>query len=337
MVATLHVDRFDRRPVLLVTYAGFALGTLACALSHSYWQLFAARIVSGAFGGVSAALVMTIVSDVVPPARRAAAIGIVMTAFSAASALGVPVGLVLAQQFNWESPFLLISLVASAMWVVAFRGVPSMRAHISDTASTGKWRALVSLVGNQNVQWSLLLICLMMAAHFTIIPFLSPYLVANVGIPESALSWFYMTGGILTAFTGPVVGRWADRYGRWKMYVVMTLVASGVIAFLTNAPPMALWGVLVLGAFFFVFASGRFVPGQALTSLAVLPAQRGAFMSFSSCLRDLVAGAVSGIGGFIVTRTGQEGPLEGYHWLGVIAITCGLLSILVARQVREVG
>src|SRR6478736_7804319 len=64
LVATLYVDRFDRRPLLLVMYAGFTAGTLACALSHSYEQLLAARLVSGAFGGVSAALVMTIVSDV---------------------------------------------------------------------------------------------------------------------------------------------------------------------------------------------------------------------------------------------------------------------------------
>ncbi|MES2709048.1 MAG: MFS transporter [Verrucomicrobiota bacterium] len=337
MIATLHVDRFDRRPMLLVMYAGFALGTLACALSHSYEQLMAARIISGAFGGVSAALVMTIVSDVVPPARRAAGIGIVMTAFSVASALGVPAGLFLAQRFDWESPFIFIAITAALMWVVALLGIPSLRGHVSAGEATGKWRNLMSLVWNRNVQWSLLLISCMMAAHFTIIPFLSPYLVSNVGLPESSLSLVYLTGGVLTIFTGPIVGRWADRYGRWRIYAVMTVVASAVILTLTNAPPLSQWVVLVLAGFFFVFASGRFVPGQAITSLAVAPAQRGAFMSFSSCIRDLVAGAVSGVGGMIVTRTGESGPLQGYHVLGWIAVASGLFSLWVARRVREVG
>ncbi|RYD37451.1 MAG: MFS transporter, partial [Verrucomicrobiaceae bacterium] len=263
LVATLYVDRFDRRPLLLVMYAGFAVGTLTCALSHSYEQLLTARLVSGAFGGVSAALVMTIVSDVMPPARRAAGIGIVMTAFSAASALGVPAGLKLAEWFDWESPFIFIAIVAAVMWVVALLGMPALRGHLTTGGPSGKWRNLIALIGNRNVQWGLLLMICMMAAHFTVIPFLSPYLVSNVGLPESQLFLVYMTGGVLTVFTGPLAGRWADRFGRWRVYAIMTAVASVVILMLTNAPPLPLWAVLVLAGFFFMFASGRFGPGQA--------------------------------------------------------------------------
>ena len=131
LVATAFVDRFDRRPLLLVMFGGFVMGTLACALSRSFEALLFSRIISGGFGGVSGALVMTIVADVVPPARRAAGIGIVMTAFSVASALGVPAGLFLAQQYEWETPFFLIAAVGAVMWVIALRGVPSLRGHLA--------------------------------------------------------------------------------------------------------------------------------------------------------------------------------------------------------------
>lgn len=337
LVATLYVDRFDRRPLLLVVYAGFILGTLACALSHSYWQLMAARIISGGFGGVSAALVMTIVTDVVPPIRRAAGIGIVMTAFSVASGVGVPAGLFLADRYNWESPFIFIAAAAVPMWVVALLGVPSLRGHVSAGEAAGKWRVLISLVGNRNVQWALLFSVCMIAAHFTVIPMLATYLVYNVGLPEKSLFLVWLTGGALTVFTGPLAGKWADRFGRWRIYTLMTLVASLVIVILTNAPPLPQSLVLVLAGFFFVFASGRFGPGQAITSLAVAPAQRGAFMSFSSCIRDLMMGIISVGGGLIVHRVDEHAPLEGYNLLGWIAVICGLISLWVARRVREVG
>ena len=337
LVATAFVDRFDRRPLLLVMFGGFVIGTLACALSRNFETLLVSRIISGGFGGVSGALVMTIVADVVPPARRAAGIGIVMTAFSVASALGVPAGLFLAQQYEWETPFLLIAAVGAVIWVIALRGVPSLRGHLATGPPVNHWRAMLALGSNRNVQWALLFMSAMVGAHFTVIPFMSPYLVANVGLEEKQLFLVYLTGGILTIFSGPMIGRLADRLGRRKVYTLVTLTASAVLLVLTHAPRLGLGPVLVLAGFFFVFASGRFVPGQAITSLAVAAPQRGAFMSLSSCVRDLVSGVVTSLGGLMVSRPAPTGPLQGYHWLGWIAVGCGLLSLWLARQVKEVA
>ncbi len=337
LVATAFIDRFDRRTALLVMFAGFVLGTLACALSRTFESLLLARILSGGFGGVSGALVMTIVADVVPPARRAAGIGIVMTAFSVASALGVPAGLYLAQTFEWETPFFLIAAVGMGMWVTALLGVPSLHGHFAAGPPVARWKAMWALASTRNVQWALLFMSAMVGAHFTVIPFMSPYLVANVGLAEKQLFLVYLTGGILTIFTGPFTGRLADRLGRRNVYTVVTLVASLVVLALTHAPRLGLGPVLVLAGAFFVFASGRFVPGQAITSLAVAAPQRGAFMSLSSCVRDLVSGLVSSLGGFIVTRTGEAGPLHHYHWLGWIAVGSGLVSLWLARRVKEVA
>jgi predicted MFS family arabinose efflux permease len=196
---------------------------------------------------------------------------------------------------------------------------------------------MLALASNRNVQWALLFMSAMVGAHFTVIPFMSPYLVANVGLEEKQLFLVYLTGGILTIFSGPMVGRWADRLGRRKVYTVVTLVASAVLLVLTHAPRLTLGPALVLAGFFFVFASGRFVPGQAITSLAVAAPQRGAFMSLSACVRDLVSGVVTSLGGLIVSRPSPTGPLQGYHWLGWIAAGCGLVSLWLARRVKEVA
>ncbi len=82
LLAAPFMDRFDRRKVLLITYAGFILGTLACALSQNAATLLISRAICGAFGGISGATVLAIVGDIVPPQRRATGMGIIMSAFA---------------------------------------------------------------------------------------------------------------------------------------------------------------------------------------------------------------------------------------------------------------
>src|ERR1044071_9174841 len=129
LLAAPFIDRFDRRRVLLLAYAGFTAGTLACALSQNAATLLVARVLSGAFGGVSTAMVLAIIGDVVPAERRAAGVGVVMTAFSLAAALGVPFGLRLAQLFRWEALFFFLAGLVLLLWCAAWLRFPSFTRH----------------------------------------------------------------------------------------------------------------------------------------------------------------------------------------------------------------
>src|SRR5262245_18865479 len=88
LLAGFSLDRFDRKQALLSLYFGFTIGTFLCALAADYRLLVAARVVAGAFGGVSGAMILAIVGDVIPEQRRGAAMGMVMSAFSVASICG---------------------------------------------------------------------------------------------------------------------------------------------------------------------------------------------------------------------------------------------------------
>lgn len=327
-------DRFDRRRLLLFSYAGFTLGTLGCGLAESHLTLAIARAVCGAFGGVSGATIMAIVADVVPPERRARGMGIIMTAFSLAAALGVPLGLKLAQVWKWEGPFLSVAGVALIVWVQLYRTLPPVRDHLTgEKIRSGK--DFLELVRNNNAWKGLMLMVALVFGHFTIIPFLSPFLVKNTGLPEDKLFLVYLTGGLVTIVTGPLIGKLADKYGRFRVFVILIAGACVVIRLLTSAGPMPVWQTLVLAGFFFTFASGRFVPGQATISMAVPSARRGAYMSLVACARDLASGITTAIGGMVVSQS-ADGRLLHYDLLGWFAIGVSILSLGFFRWVKSV-
>jgi MFS transporter, DHA1 family, inner membrane transport protein len=326
-------DRFDRRKLLLFCYAGFTLATLTCGLCESGSTLFWARAICGAFGGVSGATIMAIVADVVPPERRARGMGIIMTAFSVAAALGVPFGLKIAQWWKWEAPFLFVAVIAAVVWVGLFRILPPVRGHLTG-GKIKSGRDFLELLRNGNAWTGLALMVAMIFGHFTIIPYLSPYLVGNVGLPEKSLFLVYLTGGLVTIFTGPLIGKLADRHGRYLVYVCLIVGACGVIRLLTSSGPLPVWQTLILAGLFFTFASGRFVPGQAVISMAVPSSRRGAYMSLVACSRDLASGLTAAIGGMVVKET-AGGRLLNFDKLGWLAIGVSVVSLWIFRQVKS--
>jgi len=325
------MDRFDRRKVLLLAYAGFFVGTLACAFSRTAEMLMFSRVICGAFGGVSGATIMAIVGDIVPPHRRASGMGTIMAAFAAAAALGVPFGLYLAQKFRWEMPFFLVAGMGVVVWLLIYVTLPPIRAHLSDQP-VHHFKEFFGLLRDANAGRALVFMSALVMGHFAIIPLLAPYMVTNMGLPEGELFLIYMVGGICSALTAPLCGRLADKFGRLRVFAILIVVASCVTLWISNSGPLPVWAVLISAGLFFTFASGRFIPAQAIVSLAVPSQRRGSFMSLTSCTRDLTSGLTSSIGGWIVTKS-PTGQLVNYDKLGWLAVFASLLSLWLAGRV----
>jgi DHA1 family inner membrane transport protein len=326
------MDRFDRRKVLLIAYAGFCLGTLACALSQTAGTLLVSRAICGAFGGVSGATIMAIVGDIVPPQRRASGMGVIMAAFATAAALGVPFGLYLAQKFRWEMPFFLVAGMGVVVWLMIYVTLPPIRAHLEDTPAH-HFKAFFELLRDANAGRALIFMSALVMGHFAIIPLLAPYFVANVGLPEDKLFLIYFVGGVCSAFTAPLCGRLADNFGRLRIFAILICIACAVTFWIANSGPMPVWAVLVSAGLFFTFASGRFIPAQAILSLAVPSQRRGSFMSLTSCTRDLTSGITSSLGGWIVTKS-PTGQLVNFDKLGWLAVIVSLISLWLASRVH---
>lgn len=339
IVGALFIDRFDRKSALLFLYGGFIVGTVACALAPGYHSLLVARVVSGAFGGVAGSMVMTIIGDLVPPEKRGAAIGMVMGSFSLASVVGVPAGLWLAAKWSWHAPFLLIAGSGLVVWLVVWVLFPSMGGHIEVVGVEGR-RMLDSLrevLSHGNAVAAMLFMMCMVFSHFIMIPFLSPSLVANAGLAEGDLFLFYLAGGVASLVSSPLVGMLADRVGKQWVFVVVVVLGAVPVYLIANLGEVSLGVVMVLAAVFFMFAGGRFVPGQSIITGAVPAHMRGSFLSLNNSVRDFSAGVASLVGGQIVVRDLASGRLLHLPVLGWIAIGVSLVSVWLMVRVKAVA
>jgi predicted MFS family arabinose efflux permease len=334
LVAAWFLDRFDRKTALLWLYVGFALGTVACGLAPNYMFLLMARILTGGFGGVMAATVLAVIADVIPPHRRGAAMGTVFSSFSVASVAGVPAGLFLANHLGWHAPFFLLAGLSAVITVGAWYTLPSMRGHLRQASDKPKpWKDMLAIVGHANHWNAFALTIVMTAAGFLIIPYISPSLVANVGVSNDHLPFVYLCGGAVTFFSMKWIGKLADSKGKSRVFTWVSVVAIGPMLLITHLPLLPLWVVLVVTTFFMVFTSGRMVPGMALVTATVEPRYRGGFMSINSALQQFSSGVAAMIAGAIVVKTG-DGRLSRYGVVGILAMISVLTSIFLARRLK---
>jgi MFS transporter, DHA1 family, inner membrane transport protein len=328
-VAAFFVDRFDRQKVLFFAYIGFLLGTFACAFAPNYLFLVAARILAGLFGGVIGAQVLSIVGDVIPYERRASAMGLLMTAFSVASVAGVPIGLWLAAHYNWHVPFLAIGGLGILVALGIYFFVPPVNEHLQNqTKKQNPLHILVDILKSRN---QMLALCL--STVMSLGPFISPSLVANVGFSQKNIFLIYLVGGLLTIFTSPLVGKLADKKGKFPILLIFGLASLIPVWLITNLWQVPLWVILSISTIFFVTVNGRMIPMQAIVSGVVTPQQRGGFMSINSSVQQLASGAGATIAGSIV-YTSADGHFENYAYVGYFSIGMILIALFLGKKVK---
>jgi predicted MFS family arabinose efflux permease len=325
LLASLYIDRFSRKKLLLILYVLFGLATLACGFATTYETLMAARIAAGAFGGVLSALSQTIVADVIPLERRGRAMAVVMSSFSAASVAGVPLSLFLAAHWGWHTPFFAIAAACGVLSLVAAATMPPLKEHLS-RAPSSVWGNIRKVVQDVNHQKAFAFTALLAGASFVVIPYLTIYTTMNGGLTAQQIPYIYLCGGAATLLTARWVGRMTDKIGKQTVYRRIVWVGTLPMLFITLSAPLGLWGILAVATVFFICISGRMIPGMAITSSAANPQLRGTFMAINSSIQSAAMGIAAFVGGLIISR--DANGLVQYYWVNsVVGIVAMLISV----------
>jgi MFS transporter, DHA1 family, inner membrane transport protein len=334
--AAFFLDRFDRKTALLVIYAGFAIGTLFCGLAPSYEALVFARALAGCFGGIVGGISLAMVGDLVPDARRASAVGAVMSAFSVAQVAGVPLGLYLADKLGWHVPFILLAAISAIIWIFAVVRLPKVRAHVQASRSETPLRRFLAILANGNHLRALALMSVITLGGFMIIPDLANYLISNVRLNNGELRWVYLVGGSATLFTMNGVGRLADRFGRMRIFSIM-MSCSIVAAFLsTHLPVVPAVAAVATSTFFMISMTGRFVPAMAMITSSVEPEHRGGFMSINSAVAQFCAALAATMAAWVI-HDGPNHQLIGFGKVAWFYVGWAIIALWLASGIRPAG
>lgn len=332
LLAAGFADRFDRKKLLMFFYTGFIIGTLCCGLAPTYRFLLIARIITGLFGGVMGAVVMAIITDLFAIQVRGRAIGFIQMGFAASQVLGIPIGIYLANLWDWHAPFLMIVVLALIIVIVIFRVMKPVDDHLEGAHEVNAFRHFKTVLANPQYQLAFVATAFLSIGGFLMMPFGSAYAINNLQVSTAQLPLLFIATGISSIIIMPLVGRLSDKFNRFKIFLVGSVWASICIIVYTHLPVIPLWGIMGINILLFAGIMSRVIPASTITTALPGLKDRGAFMSISSSLQQIAGGIAAAVAGMIVTQKDSHSPIENYTTLGFISVAVMLIcAVLIYR------
>ncbi|MFN8391259.1 MAG: MFS transporter [Bdellovibrionota bacterium] len=256
-----------------------------------------------------------------------------MSSFSLASVCGVPLGLVLASHLSWHVPFYVLGVLSLLILTFAARVLPVLRGHLQHATDEHPISRMITILRHKDHVMAFVFMAVLTLTGFLIFPYISNYMVANVGLTEDELPLIYLAGGGCTIFSLNWIGRWADRRGKHYVFRVVSFVALIPIALLTNLPHVPLPLAILVSTIFMICMSGRSVPAMAMMTGSIEARYRGGFMSINSSIQQFSAGVASMISGHVLGQT-ADGRITNFWVVGIISLVCALACIYLARFLK---
>ncbi len=344
-LGVFYLDNLDRKKALLTAYAGFILGTISSAVipttdnnELNYWLFIGTRVLTGVTGGLLGSLVLSIIGDVIPLERRGRGMAVVTMAFSLASIIGVPVALTLVDVFhnNWHIPFYGVSLVSLPVWLLVFRYIPGLNAHLtSRQGAYDRFNTFRQAFTRPEQRNALLFSMLLVLGQFTVVVFMTPFMINNVGLEQSNIKYIYLVGGGCTVISSFFIGRLVDRVGRFRVFTIFSILSIVALLILTHLPSLPLGIVLIVTGAFFTFISGRMIPANTISTSIVQPQSRAGFMSLNSAAMSTASGLSGVIAGTIVSQADEHSPILHYGTVGFVASGATIIALFIVRRLKK--
>jgi predicted MFS family arabinose efflux permease len=327
-------DKFDRKKLLLFFYIGFIAGTLFCGLASTYVMLIAARTITGLFGGVIGSISLAIVADIFPLQQRGRAMGFMQMGFGASQVLGIPISLYIANHLGWQSPFIMIVVLAAIIWLVAMIRLRPVAEHLQlktdKTAIMHLWHTLIQ----KQYRTGFLMTALLSLGGFMMMPWGSAFAVNNLHVSYEQLPVMFMVSGVAALIIMPVIGKVSDKIDKVKLFTVAAIAMMIIIVIYTNLKPVPFILILALNIVMMAAIMSRIVPAMALVSALPKMQDRGAFMSINSSLQQIAGGIAAFAGGLIVVQQTKTSPLQHYNTLGYVIVVIIIANIIQMHRVN---
>lgn len=198
---TLFTSGINRKTVLLVAIAVFAVSNLVYATTSSFEVMFAFRIIPAVVHPVFFALALASAVRLVPPEEATSAVTKVFAGVTVGFAFGVPLTSYLAENFTVSTAFVFGAVVN----VFAFFGILTLLPSTPVTQRMS-YGAQVGILRRPRVWLTILSVTFVFAAMFTVYGYFAEYLGGVTGMSGSWISAMLLAFGVVMIFGNFVFG-----------------------------------------------------------------------------------------------------------------------------------
>lgn len=318
------VAGWDRRRLLALSMAWYAVLHAACAFAPDFAWLLALRVLALVPPAIFTPQAAASVGMLVPPEQRGRAITFIFLGWSLASVLGMPISAFVGGTFGWRSAFWVVAAlsVVSAVWV--WRTVPD---GVKPPAlSLAAWKETFR---SKALMTGVLVTVLCGAGQFVLFSYFAPYFKQKLGTTPGELGLLFMWFGAFGLAGNMLMARYIDRVGA----PAAVMVGLGLIAVTLALFPLgtSLWLAAIVNV---PWALGCFSSNSAQQArlVGIAPALASATVALNSSA--IYAGQAIGAaaGGWLIVR----GGMDSLHWAGLAALLAAMAaSALAARYARE--
>jgi multidrug resistance protein len=301
-------DRIGRKPVILLSLFGTAVGSFITGAAGSLFFVFVGRILDGA-SGASVSVAQGAVADVASPADRARLLGMLSAAFGVGFVIGPAIGS-LAALGGPHVPFYVAGAIALVNGVVAIFRLPETRPAAADRVAVdvSRRRGRAPRGTHAAVLVRLAVVGFLVTCAFSgFEATFSLFADRRFGLTEASVAAVFVGIGVLLVLVqGGGVGRVTDRLGVTR--TVQTAIVMNALGMVLLASATT-WPVLVPALALLSIGQGLAVP--SLTAMVVERApvdRRGESLGFQQSASALARIGGPALGGALFDRAGVPWP-----------------------------
>lgn len=333
-------DRYGRRPVFLLSLAGFAIDYLLMGFAPSIIWLFIGRSIAGGLGAIFGPA-NSAMADMLDEDERAKGFGLVGAAFGIGFIMGPAIGGVLAE-YSPRLPFFLAAALAALVFVyglIAFpETLPKSKRRSFEIARANPVGALLSL-GKTPAITRIALVYLLWMTASAIYPASWTYFArAQYGWGDVYVGYSLAIVGLsMTTFQTFVLGRFVSRYGeRRTAFIAIVCAMVGFTIYMVNP-----YGWVTLLVCCVIGVQGMAMPSlNAMMSRRVPENMQGELQGFNGSLAALSAFIAPLLYNSVLTYTidpARSQPFAGAPFAFAFVIAALSLVILAGVERRQAG